>query len=197
MLAIGAVEHKEQRIAAGLGEQLALLALKLRVEQDRGFDGVPVVHVVWRRLKIPSQFPRIRIQSHDGAGVEIVAFPALANEHGIGIARAPIEKIELRVVGSGHPSHAAAVEESVAVLGPGFGAWLTGIRLGVPAPLDRSGLWIERLEVTANVGYVSGNAGDDVIAGPQRSHGGKVAELGSGKVEGHATGAAARARPQN
>src|SRR5207247_3205879 len=95
MLAVGAVEHKEKRIAAGLGKQLARLALELSVKQNRRFDGVPVVHVVGRGLKVPDQLPSVGIESHDGAGIKIVAFPALTDEHGIGIAGAPVKKIEL------------------------------------------------------------------------------------------------------
>ena len=93
MLAIGPIEQKEKTITAGLREKLALLALELRVEQDGRLDGVPVVNVVWRRLKIPSQLPGVRIQSHDGTGLEIVPGAALACEHRVGIASAPIEQI--------------------------------------------------------------------------------------------------------
>src|SRR5947208_15350803 len=94
MLASGAVEDKEKRIAAGLSEKLAWLALELGVEQNGSFDGVPVVHVVRRGLKGPDELSGVRIEGDDGAGVEIVAGPLVANENRIGIAGAPIEEIQ-------------------------------------------------------------------------------------------------------
>src|SRR5436309_14934559 len=117
MLAICAIKQKEKTITAGLREKLALLALELRVEQDGRLDGVPVVNVVWRRLKIPSQLPSVRIQSRDGTSVEIVAGAPLAYEHRIRIARAAIEQIQLRIVRAGHPRHTATVEARIS----GFG----------------------------------------------------------------------------
>src|SRR5437762_9158704 len=84
------------------------------------------MHVVWRRLEIPYELPRVRIQRHDGTGVKIVAGPLLAREHRIGIARAPIEQVELGVIRAGHPRHAATVQHSVGVLGPRFRTRLAG-----------------------------------------------------------------------
>src|SRR5437667_8237499 len=139
MLAIGPIEQKEKTITAGLREKLALLALELRVEQDGRLDGVPVVNVVWRRLKIPSQLPGVRIQSHYGTSVEIVAGAPLAYEHRIRIARAPIEQIQLRIVRAGHPRHTATVEESVGLFGPCFGTRWSRFWLGVPAPSKAAG----------------------------------------------------------
>src|SRR5690348_877288 len=109
MLAGGAVEDKEKRIAAGLSQKLTRLAFELGVEQNGRLHGVPVVDIVRRRLKSPDEFPRVRIEGDDRAGVKIVAGTLVANENGIGVARAPIEEIELRVVGSRHPSHAATM----------------------------------------------------------------------------------------
>src|SRR5690349_12593726 len=183
MLARGAVEDKEKRIAAGLSEKFARLAFELSVEQNRGFDGVPVVDVVRRRLKSPDELSRVWIEGDDRAGVKIFARPLVANENGIGIAGAPIEEIELGVVGSRHPSHAAAVEESVGIFRPSFGAGLAGIGFGVPAPLDGSGFRIERFEITANIGNVTRDTGNDVITDHQRSHGGEIAELGIGELD--------------
>src|SRR5947209_8391682 len=136
MLAGGAVEDKEKRIAAGLSEKLARLALELGVEQDGRLDGVAVMNVVGRRLKSPDEFPRVRTEGDDRAGVKIVAGAFVANENGIRIAGTPVEKVQLWVVGSRHPSHAATMEECVSIFRPSFRAGLTGIGLRVTTPLD-------------------------------------------------------------
>ncbi len=99
-------------------QKLALLAFELGVEENRGFDGIPVVDIVWRRLEIPDELSGIGVQRHNRAGVQIVAGAAFAGEHGIGVAGAPVKQIESGVVGSGHPGHAAAVKNRVAVFGP-------------------------------------------------------------------------------
>ena len=177
MLAIGPIEQKEKTITAGLREKLALLALELRVEQDGRFDGVPVVNVVWRRLKIPSQLPSVRIQGHYGTSVEIVAGAPLAYEHRIRIARAPIEQIQLTIVRAGHPRHATTVEESVGVFGPCFRTRLARVWLGVPAPLNGSGFRIPRLEETSNIRNIPRDAHNHVIAYNERRHRRKVAEF--------------------
>src|SRR5277367_8082 len=56
MLSRRPVQYKEKSIAARLREQLTRFAFEFSVEQNRCLDGIPVVHVVWRRLKIPSEF---------------------------------------------------------------------------------------------------------------------------------------------
>ena len=189
MLSIRSIEQKEKTIAAGLRKKLTLLALELGVEENWSLDSVPVVHVVWRRLKIPDKLPGVGIQGHDGASEEIVAGAPLACEHGIGIARAPIQQVELRVIRSGHPRHAASVEDGVGVVGPRFRARLAGVRIGVPAPLDRSGLRIQGLKETPNIRNIPGHADDHVIAYNQRRHCREVTELWIGELDDPANAA--------
>src|SRR5260370_17831161 len=105
MVTIGSIEQKEKTITASLRQKLALLTLELAVEQDRRLDGIPAVHVVWRGLKIPGELSRVRIQSDDGASVKIVAGPRISGEHGAGIARAPVEQLQPRVIHASHPQH--------------------------------------------------------------------------------------------
>src|SRR5207248_10606103 len=103
MLCMRSNEQKEKTIAAGLRKKLTLLALELGVEENWSLDSVPVVHVVWRRLKIPDKLPGVGIQGHDGASEEIVAGAPFACEHGIGVARAPIPQVQPGDIRSGHP----------------------------------------------------------------------------------------------
>ena len=170
MLSIRSIEHEEKTITAGLREKFTRLAIEFAVEQNGCLDGVPVMHVVWRRLEIPYELPRVRIQRHDGTGVKIVAGPLLAREHRIGIARAPIEQVELGVIGAGHPRHAATVQHSVGVLGPRFRTRLAGVRLGVPAPLDGSRFRIQGFEESPNIRNVPGHSYDHVITDDQWRH---------------------------
>src|SRR5260370_15686935 len=174
MLAGAAIQQKEKTIAAGLGEQLTGLAVEIGVEEHGGLHGVPVVHVVRRRLKIPSEFASVGIESHDGASIKIVAGAARTGEHRGGIASAPIEEVERRVVRSSHPGHAATVEDGVAVFRPGFRAGLSGVWSGVPAPLDFSGLAIKGLEEAPYVRAVSEDGGDEATTHNPWSHGSVV-----------------------
>src|SRR5579863_1776919 len=45
MLTGRAIEEKEEPVAAGLGKQVTRFALEVSVEEDRSFDGVPIVDV--------------------------------------------------------------------------------------------------------------------------------------------------------
>src|SRR5260370_31506419 len=180
MLSIGAIQEKEKPIAAGLREKLARLTLELGVKQYRRLDRIPVMDIVGRGLKIPGELPRVRVQSHYRTDIEIVTRPPLADHHRIGIAGTPINQIKLRVVGAGHPRHASTVEKGVRVFGPRFGARLTRIWLGVPTPLDDSGLCIQRLKETTNVCGVPGDSGDHAIADHKGRHGREIPTLGIG-----------------
>ena len=81
------------------------------------------------------------------------------------------------------------MEEGVGISGPRFRTWLARIRLSVPAPLDLSGLRIERFEETSNIRDVAGDSDDHMIADDERGHGRKVAEFGIGKLDDPANGA--------
>ena len=89
MFASGAVEQEEVAIAAGLGEQLAMDALIVIINEHRGLDRVPIVGVVRGGLKMPDQFAGIGVERNDGAGVKVVAFANVAVENGIGISNTP------------------------------------------------------------------------------------------------------------
>jgi len=53
----GAFEHEEVAVTAGLRDQFAGLAVDGGVEQNRGFDGVPIMRVVRRGWKYQTSFP--------------------------------------------------------------------------------------------------------------------------------------------
>ena len=113
MLAVGPIKQEVVAVAAGLSEHFAGLALKVAVDQDRRLNGIPVVGVVGRDLKVPGDLAGVDVQRNDGAGPEIVAFAALAGHYWIGIAGAEVIKMQVGIVGAGHPGHAAAVAHGV------------------------------------------------------------------------------------
>src|SRR4029077_11061653 len=132
MLAVGAIKEEIKTVAAGLREEFARFAFEFGVEENGSLHGVPIVNVVWRRLKMPDEFAGVWIERDDGAGVKIVAGTAFARENGIGISGAPVEKIQIGIVGASHPSHAAAVGDGVGIFGPSFGAGFAGLGFGEP-----------------------------------------------------------------
>src|SRR5262249_1887353 len=88
VLAVGAIEDEEVSVAAGLSDELTLLAFEFGVEKDGRLDGVPVVRVVRRGLEIPGKFAGVDVQGDDRFGVEIGAGTAATCEHGLRIAGA-------------------------------------------------------------------------------------------------------------
>ena len=88
-------------------KQLALTAMEGRVDQHQGLIGVPVVDIVRRKLEIPQQLSRPRIERHVARGVEIVAAPVVAIGIGIRITSPPIQNAACAVVAAGCPRRAA------------------------------------------------------------------------------------------
>ena len=77
------------------------------------------------------------------------------------VARAPINKIELRIVRAGHPRRATAEFPALAL--PGFVTFLAGTGDDVPAPGQASGLDVERRQVAAMRGVAASAADDDLV----------------------------------
>ena len=107
--AVGAIEHEEPAVAARLREQLARLPVDLAVDEHRRLRRVPVVRVVRRRLEVPRQLPRVRIERDDRLGEEIVALPLAAVDHRLRVSGAEVDQIQIGVVCRRPPGHAAAV----------------------------------------------------------------------------------------
>ena len=101
------------------------------------------------------------LSAERGVGVQVVALTIGAVPVGVGIARAPVERVELRVVGAGDPRRAAAV---LGVLGahaaftPGIVTGLARRRYGVAAPHLVAGLAVPRRDVEARGIFRAGHA---------------------------------------
>src|SRR5947209_18757828 len=70
---IRAIKHVEIAITIGMEQKLALLALKLGINEHWRFLGVAIVGIVRRELEVPFERTRGRIQREDAVGKEIVA----------------------------------------------------------------------------------------------------------------------------
>jgi hypothetical protein len=174
-----------------LREEFARLAVDLDVEQDRGLHAIPIVSVVGRSLEPPDQFSVVGVERHDGAGPQIAAGAALPGAHRVRVASAPINQIELRVVGSGKPGHAAAMPHGFGVW-PGFGPGGTGLRRGIPSPLHGAGLGVARFQESGHIQRVATDADNHMITDDQRSGRGEVLLLDVGDGAAPADFAGAR-----
>ena len=158
-------------------QKFARLSVDHGIEQDRRLDVVPVVRVVRRCLEPPYELAGIRIERHDRSGPQVRALARLACENRIRVARAPINQVQLGIVGAGHPRHSAAVVHRF-LGGPRFRtgvAHFHGRR--VPPPLQVASLWIARFQIAFHVHRVAAHTHDDVILDHQRGHRREVLQL--------------------
>ena len=92
------VEDVVKPIAVGPVHQVPGLPVVHRVRQDRHLAGVIVVFIIRGELVVPAQLPGGGIEGDDAAGVEIGAGTHVTHEVGSGIADAPIDHVQRRVV---------------------------------------------------------------------------------------------------
>src|SRR5205814_5242299 len=104
---VGAVQDIEIAVAIRFEEQLSLLALVAGIDQDGSLRRVVVKEVVRRKLEIPFELSRVGVQGDDTIGIEVVPRARAAIKVRSGIAGAPINCIEFRIVRAGHPGSAA------------------------------------------------------------------------------------------
>ena len=90
-------------------QQLAGLPVPVRIDEHRRLLRIPVPEVVRRVLEVPLEPSGRRLQREDRVGVEIVALPLAAVVVGTRIARRPVQRLELRIVGARQPRGAAAM----------------------------------------------------------------------------------------
>ena len=161
-----AVEHVEERVAVREEHQLALLAAERRVGQHRDLRRIPVVDVVRRELEVPLQLAGVGVEGHHRVGVEVVALPHRAVVVRAGVAGAPVQEVQLRVVGAGHPGRRPAGAPGVA--GPGAVVGMVRPRRGVKAPLARAALDVVGVDHAADAVLAPGHAGEDLVSDDER-----------------------------
>src|SRR2546429_3238973 len=153
---------------AQLHHHLPLDAIDIDVAQDHSPVGVPVVHLVRRELVIPDEFAGLGPHRKQRSGVQVVA-RSRGRIPRAGVARAPIDKIEIGVVRAGDPGRAAAAQVGVSRR-PGLIALLTRSGDGVAAPELLSSFRIPTVEKTADAELGAGDAGDQHAGRDLRRH---------------------------
>src|SRR5579871_2461556 len=136
-----AIEHIKEAVAIGPQQQLARPAAKVGIDQDRHLRRVPIVQVMGRELEVPFEFSGIGIEGNDRAGIEIISEAHVAVGIRPRIARTPVERVRLGVVGAGVPGGSAAALSRIGRPG------IVGLALlgnGVEAPGQFSGGGIVR-----------------------------------------------------
>src|SRR5438105_11096351 len=81
-------------------------------------------------LVIPAEFAGIGVESDDGCGVKVIAQSRFGGS--VGIARAPVNKVEIRIVAAGGPCSSARAENFWT--GPCFAAGFAFRRHRVETP---------------------------------------------------------------
>ena len=181
-LAVGAIEHVHEAVLVRLDHHLARLAADLHVGEHvlvgrrRRRRRRSACTGSSRRSRRSSAGSRARCRRVQA--VERVARPRIVR---LGVAGAPVDEIELRIVRAGAPRRPAAVLPRVAVLRPRLGAGLARRRNRVAAPQLLAGIRIPAVEESARGGLAAGHAGDQHAVGDDRRAGGVVALFGIGE----------------
>src|SRR5882672_328132 len=158
---IRAIEYVEESISVSLHEQFPRPPFVGKIDQNRGFRRVVVKQIMRRELEVPLEPTRVGIQREYTIGIEIIAGPWTAIEIRCRITRAPIQRVEFGVVGSRHPSGAAAPQ--IRIAWPAFRAGLARAWNGPEAPGQLAGLRIKGGKETSYAVVTPGSADDHFV----------------------------------
>ena len=152
------------------------------IRQERHLHRIPVKLVVRVGLVVPLELARIRVQSDDGARVEIVAGTHITVVIRTGISYAPVGQIGFRIVGAGGPYGAAPVFPRI--IPPAGFSRVTRSSGGIEPPLFLTCVRIVGCNEAADPIFPSGNADDDFVLDDQRRNRHRVAGrcAGDGRV---------------
>ena len=101
--AVGAIEHVEKAVLVRLDHDLAQLAGDLNVGKHVFVDAVDVVDVIRRVLVVAGELAGLRANRDDARGVQAVERVARARIVRLGVAGAPVDEVELRIVRARSP----------------------------------------------------------------------------------------------
>src|SRR5437879_2274125 len=91
------IQHVIEPVPIGLRQEFAFAAAELRIKEHQRFVGIPIVNVMRRELEIPLHLSVVWIERENRASVEIVALSLVPIPIRCRIARAPIQKIQVRI----------------------------------------------------------------------------------------------------
>src|SRR5581483_6825988 len=106
-------------------------------------------------LEIASEFARFWPDREHAVGVKIIEPAARFRIVRLGIPRAPVHQIELRIVRPRAPRGAAALRPGIGALGPGLRTRLAGSRNRVPPPQLLPGIGIPAVQEPARGGFAA------------------------------------------
>src|SRR5262245_27096364 len=110
---------------------------------------------------MPDQLAGLVPNRQNAGRVQHLSPAAIGRVVGLGIAGAPVDEVNLRVIRAVLPCRSATVFPRVwNVLGPGLGAWLAGRRDGVAAPEMLAGIRIPAIEEPARCAVAARHPGD-------------------------------------
>src|SRR6185295_12569798 len=138
---------------------------------------VHVVDIVRRELVMADDLAGFRPDCDHARRADAVQAATRPRVVRFGIAGAPIDEVELGIVGARAPGRRAAVFPGVAVGRPGVVSGLAGPRNGVTTPELLAGLGIPAVKEAARRRFAAGHAGDQHAVGDDRRTGGVVAFL--------------------
>src|SRR5262249_7152019 len=118
----------------GLDHHLARRAADLDVGEHVLVRPVGVVYVVRRVLEVTDELAGLRPDRQHARRVQAVQAFARPRIVGLGVAGAPIDQVELRIVRAGAPRGPAAPRPRVAVARPGLRTRLARLGNGVATP---------------------------------------------------------------
>ena len=132
---------------------------------------------------MPFQRAGVRVERHEGIRVEVVARTVGAVKIRIGIARAPVDEVQIGVVRAGLPRGPAAARPRIDLFGPRLAARLARSGHGPEPPDLLAILRIVGVEKSANRVFSSGDAHDDLVLDDERRDGAGVALLVVGQLD--------------
>src|SRR5262249_48086110 len=102
-LSICPVQDIKKSVSIGLQQKFAWLSAPLCIDEDRWLLRIPIVNVVRSELEMPSELSGFGFERKNGIAVQVVALPLVPVVVETGIARRPVQEVELRIVGPRHP----------------------------------------------------------------------------------------------
>ena len=129
--------------------------------------------VVRRELEVPAHLARVPVEREHRVGVQVVAQPHLAAVVGAGVAGAPVDQVQLRIVRACDPGRRAARAPRVAQ--PGLVVGMVRSRDRVRPPRALAGLGVVRVQEPPNAELPAGDAGHHPVLDDERRRGLAVA----------------------
>ena len=159
-LAVGAIQHIQEAVLIGLNHHFPHLPVHRNIGQHLLVGRVHVVNIVRRVLVIANHLAGFRTDRQHAVGIQAIQTLARPRIVRLRIPGAPINQIELRIVGTRAPRRPAALRPSVAILRPRLRTRLARRRNRISAPQFLPGLRIPAVQEPARSGFAARHAGN-------------------------------------